>query len=197
MDAFWDNFSTFLVQLQVHFNTNDVHLADRLATRGDDYIHIASVMRIRIHQSAYSTSDNSRFLLQNMASDLNIVLNEVQSLVQHFESISVENSHIEDMPMHVALDTITTGNPGRPAFVIPSSQIEDMLQIGLNFEQISTILGISTWTLRRHRQRLGMPVGMSTYSDISDDELDAMISSILNVKNNGSIDKMLIACTFY
>ena len=74
MDAFWDNFSTFLVQLQGHFNTNDVHLADRLATRGDDYIHIASVMRIRIHQSAYSTSDNSRILLQNMASDLNIVL---------------------------------------------------------------------------------------------------------------------------
>ena len=85
-----------------------------------------------------------------MASDLNIILNEVQSLVQHFESISVENSHIEDMPMHVALDTITTGNPGRPAFVIPSSQIEDMLQIGLNFEQISTILGISTRTRHHH-----------------------------------------------
>ena len=123
VDAFWDDFTTFLVQLQRHFNTNDVQLADRLATRGDDYIHVVSVMRSRIHQSAYSTSGNSRNILENMATDLNIVLNEVQSLVQHFESISVENSHIEDMPMHVALDITTTGNPGRPAFVIPSFQI--------------------------------------------------------------------------
>ena len=72
------------------------------------------------------------------------------------------------------------------------SKLEDMLQIGLNFEQISTILGISTRTLRRHRQRLGMPVGMSTYLDISDEELDAMISSILNVTNNGRIDTSVI-----
>ena len=112
--------------------------------------------------------------------------------MDHYESICTDNSHTEDVRMHVSLDTTTTENPGRPAFVISSSQIEDMLQIGLNFEQISTILGISTRTLRRHRHRLDMHIGRCVYTDISDEELDSVISSILNVsKSNESLDNVI------
>ena len=83
-------------------------------------------------------------------------------------------------PAHVLCDTTPSGTPGRPSYVIPFVQIEAMRALGLNYEQMSRILGISSRTLRRHRQLLGMPVG-ENYTDMSDEALDALISSILNV----------------
>lgn len=91
MDAFWDDFSSFFVQLQRHLLTNDAVLADHLATRAYDYVHVASVMRSRLHRAAIeagingSTAQNEG-LLHEIVEDLSVVINEVEDLVHHLES---------------------------------------------------------------------------------------------------------------
>ena len=88
MDSFWDDCTAFFEQLQPHFNTNDVLLADRLATRGHDYVHIISVIRSRV-ATATSEHDDTQQLIQKMVSDLSTVGQELEDMVEHFESISI------------------------------------------------------------------------------------------------------------
>lgn len=146
MDAFWDEYSAFFMQLQRHFNTNDVLLADRLATRGYDYLHVASVIRCRVYQSVTVTAANddigSQTMFQQVLADLDIVVNETSFLVQHFESIGTGARNGSDIgePLHVSQEIIRTGSPGRPSYVISSAQIEAMTALGLNYEQMSRIL---------------------------------------------------------
>lgn len=191
MDAFWDDFSSFFVQLQRHLLTNDAVLADHLATRAYDYVHVASVMRSRLHRAAIeagingSTAQNEG-LLHEIVEDLSVVINEVEDLVHHLESAAPDQIQGGESAC-LSLDTTITGNPGRPSYIISPSQIEDMAALGLNFEQMSRILGISCRTLRRHRQSLDMPIGGSRYSDISDEDLDMLVTSILNVYSNACI----------
>ena len=180
MASFWDDCTAFFEQLQRHFNTNDVLLADRLATRGHDYVHVISVIRSRV-ATATSEHDDTQQLIQQMVSDLSAVGQELEDMVEHFEAISIGPDNMQNAGARVILETTRTGTPGRPPYVIPRAQIEAMVDLGLNYEQMAQILGVSSRTLRRHRQQLDMPVG-TNYADISDAALDAQIRSILNVR---------------
>ena len=181
MDTFWDDCSAFLAQTQRHFNTNDVLLADRLATRGNDYLHAVSVIRSRVC-GLHAATVADQHLFQQLARDFITVVRELENSIRHFEAISINSDASEqNFPHAQVLETRQTGTPGRPAYVISSQQIEAMSDIGLNYEQMSRILGVSSRTLRRHRQQLGMPVGITCYTNMSDEALDALIGSILNV----------------
>ena len=48
------------------------------------------------------------------------------------------------------------------------------------YEKMARLLHISTRTLQRRRQEYGLPIGRN-YTDITDDELDATIRSVLQV----------------
>lgn len=137
-------------------------------------------MRSRIHQAITLQGTNSPHapIFQELAQDLDVAISGLENLVDHFEMIGCDDYVHEGEPLCVSLDTITIGNPGRSPYVIEYSQIEAMSALGFNFEQISRILGISSRTLRRHRQQLGMPVGVSVYTDMSDKDLDMLIASI-------------------
>lgn len=183
MESFWDDCSAFLAQTQRHFNTNDVFLADRLATRGHDYLHALSVIRSRVCGLHADTASDQN-LIQQMTRDFSTVVQELDDSIQHFEAISASSHGAEQnfLRTHV-VETNRTGTPGRPAYVIPLAQIEAMSDIGLNYEQMSRILGVSSRTLRRHRQQHGMPVGTTNYTDMSNEALDALITSILKVSS--------------
>ena len=75
---------------------------------------------------------------------------------------------------------VYTGGRGRPAYYIPQSQIEAMMELRFTYEKMAALLHISTRTLQRHRQEYGLPIGRN-YTNITDDELDATIRSILQV----------------
>ena len=69
---------------------------------------------------------------------------------------------------------------GRPPYDIRKEDLESLLELGFNFVQISAILGVSERTIRRRRMLFGLPVG-SNFSPISDDDLDLVIGSILQL----------------
>ena len=66
---------------------------------------------------------------------------------------------------------------GRPRLDIPKEQLEYLLAIGFSGPQISNAIGASLSTIRRRMTQYGLTVG-SLYSDVSDQELDSIVSRI-------------------
>ena len=67
------------------------------------------------------------------------------------------------------------GNVGRPPFIIPYHQLEHLVQSGFSVPQIATLLGVSVSTIRRRMLLHNLSI-RDTYSDMSDDELDAVVA---------------------
>ena len=76
---------------------------------------------------------------------------------------------------------ILHGLVGRPSFTISVEQIQALREgVFFRWTDIARILGVSTRTLSRRRQALGLSVGHgSNFSQISDAALDNLVRQIL------------------
>ena len=66
------------------------------------------------------------------------------------------------------------GRVGRPAFLIPQEQLQCLR---FSVPQIAQLLGVSVRTVRRRMSVAGLSI-RSTYSQLSDDQLDDLVGSI-------------------
>jgi len=79
-----------------------------------------------------------------------------------------------------------TGHPGRPRYSIAAEQISHCVSIGMTWQRIASCFGISRRTLYRHRQILG--VGPLRYAALSNEDLDSIVTTILqNTPNAGEV----------
>ena len=93
---------------------------------------------------------------------------------------------VNDMLSHQEFDNNTsyrtekifTGMHGRPKFNIQREHLEFLVEQGFNSPAIAGILGVSLRTIERRQQEFGIRQ-MSTYSTISEQDLDNMIENIL------------------
>ena len=69
-------------------------------------------------------------------------------------------------------------NRGRPRFDIPKENLEYLLESGFKATDIATILGVSSKTVARRLEQYGIPV-RTTYSQLSDQDLDLVIQDII------------------
>ena len=69
---------------------------------------------------------------------------------------------------------VYTGGRGRPAYYIPQSQIEAMMELRFTHEKMAALSHISTRTLQRRRLEYGLLIGCN-YTNTTDDELGATI----------------------
>lgn len=77
-----------------------------------------------------------------------------------------------------AANVVAGGNMvGRPRLDVPKDQLEYLLSMGFSGPQISTAIGVSLSTIRRRMTQYGLTVG-SLYSNITDQELDQVVSQI-------------------
>ena len=69
-----------------------------------------------------------------------------------------------------------TGNwaVGRPKYEIPKDNLEELRGIGFSWSQIARMFGVSRWTLYRRIGEYDMQQ-MQPFTDISDDEVDAIV----------------------
>ena len=74
--------------------------------------------------------------------------------------------------------------PGRRTVVITRQQIEALREIHFSWSSIARLLGVSERTLERRRREFQMPIGKACYSDISDEELDRIVSQIIGLTPN-------------
>ena len=97
-----------------------------------------------------------------------------------------EAQQFQNQYEHATPDTIrrNNGNAGRPVLVVTSEQIESLQKLGFSWAKIASILR-STLLIRRNQYNI------NTYHDLSDADLDAIISEILS-KAPHSGERMVI-----
>ena len=81
---------------------------------------------------------------------------------------------------------IFSGVRGRPAYYIPQSQIEAVMELQFTYELMARLLLIPTRTLQRCRQDYGLPFGRN-YTDIIDYELDDTITSSVSFRGGEAL----------
>ena len=119
--------------------------------------------------------------------DIERLLNALRRTLERLESLYCNNNEENDY------EDITTGSSagisspaysglvGRPSFTISVEQIQSLREgVFFRWTDIARILGVSTRTLSRRRQELGLSVGHgSNFSEISDAALDNLVRQIL------------------
>ena len=85
------------------------------------------------------------------------------------------------MSLTIACPVVGDGRPGRPSVVISEQQITTLLDLGFNYTSMAAMFGLSERTLFRRRTELGLQTGRH-YSDISDDDLDTVVRSLVQVR---------------
>ena len=68
--------------------------------------------------------------------------------------------------------------PGRPKCVVNAGQIEFLRELGFKWTQIAALLGITTRTLYNIRLELGLVDRSDNFTDITDQDLDTLVSEI-------------------
>lgn len=71
--------------------------------------------------------------------------------------------------------TVLSGAVGRPSFHISPTQLEFLINNRFSVPQIAQIIGVSISTIRRRMLTFNMSI-RATYSTITDEELDSMVS---------------------
>ena len=73
---------------------------------------------------------------------------------------------------------IFTGQPGRPKLNVPQEQLQFLIERRFNTTQIASILGVSPRTIERRLREHNLNISTS-YSNLSDQDLDTIIKSVL------------------
>jgi len=74
--------------------------------------------------------------------------------------------------------SIFTGQRGRPKLDVPQEQLQFLVERRFNIPQIASLLGVSERTVERRLREFNLNISTS-YSNLSDQELDAVINSIV------------------
>ena len=174
-----ESITAFIEQLHRHEYTDDLLLADRLCGRCDDYLLLLQALQRRGEEELAANEDNS---LHQLVADIQAVAAYIASRAEHFRDwvLHLVDEHSGPGDASNPPIRIYTGGRGRPAYYVPQSQIEAMMELRFTYEKMARLLHISTRTLQRRRQEFGLPIGRN-YTDITDDELDATIRSVLQV----------------
>lgn len=113
------------------------------------------------------------------------IINTLQLLFTCFQNLLSEYAtrlHSSNSTNSFVPPTTSTGHRGRPRYNIVARQISHCVSIGMTWQRISSCFGISRRTLYRHRQSLG--IDSPEYAFLSNQELDRIITNILQTTPN-------------
>ena len=132
LDSFWPTVMSICAQLERHYNTDDLSLAEQLILRAEE---CTSVLRA-IHGRVCEVVPGSAIL-----HDVLFVIGELQNYCQHYTEWTLrdERDHPRlpiqpDCPVQHSVCS-----PGRPSYVVQRADLEALLEAGFNFRQMATI----------------------------------------------------------
>ena len=162
---------------EVQLHSASCNTSEFLFRRLDEYERTLSTLISRYSESYGHIPSEQDFL-----ANLSHLLNRTSTLRAYFErNCFLLNNEDENLPNEgrSALSE-SNGLPGRPRLSIIRDQLEALHgDCRFQWSEICRLLGVSDRTLRRRRHEFGMQVEGRVYSNISDDELDAIVRSIL------------------
>jgi len=123
----------------------------------------------------------------------NGILSELEMLINYLQNkVNQNDGEIDRLPDTSSFQALKSesGEPGRPSFIVVQEQVEGLRAIGMTWETIARMFGMSSRTLRTKRQEFKDFVDFE-YCDISNYELDEIVSNILQGSPNSG-ERMLI-----
>ena len=178
LSGFFTSLSSHWEALQRHYFTDDLGLAERLVERSEECAEVLRAIHGRVHERVNTPPVPG--ILVSVLDDVCTVLTALSEFMGHYEEIVERELTCIPPITSSGCPVQQSGSVGRPRYRIDEQQIEAMIELGCSYEQMAAILGISSRTLRRRRSEYGFCTGRN-YSDISDDELDHLLSSVLRV----------------
>lgn len=178
-EEFFASILSIFSQCTECLDVRDGDQAELLSRRLEQYEETLRVMYQRITESRPDQGA--------LRCDIEQLLNALRRILERLESLYCDNNEENDY------EDITTGSSagisspaysglvGRPSFTIAVEQIQALREgVFFRWTDIARILGVSTRTLSRRRQELGLSVGHgSNFSEISDAALDNLVRQIL------------------
>eukprot|EP00794_Sanderia_malayensis_P013267 gene13267-14634_t len=169
LEEFLTEVGSFLENLQRNYYICDINGMEYDIRKLDQYIEIFAALL-----SVLLTVQEAPLLLTQIVSGL------ANSLRKRKYDISKKLSdHLKDKEQVYVCETEDTG--GRPRFVVTREQIVVLRDTGMTWSDISKCLCISPKTLYRRRQEYDIP---NNFSNISDSELDNLLSDVLALTPN-------------
>ena len=81
-------------------------------------------------------------------------------------------------PRNIGVTQVRTGRRGRPRYVIDLDNAVQLHNNGSSWESVADALGVSERLLFYRLEKAGIQTARPSYTDISDDDLDELISAI-------------------
>jgi len=151
-EAFFNHLQSFLRQVRLE-NTSQDHLEyclERLEIIISSTVRIRNVLRSSRSSGADESSTFTRYaaLIDDLLVHLNHVFAEIDRCLDNYLSQSSITAY--------QVDTIQTGQRGRPRFNVTANQLAYLTSLSFTWTQIAKMLGISRMTLYRRRAEFGM-----------------------------------------
>ena len=171
LDSFWLRVISIFSQLERHYNTDDLCLAEQLVLRGEECTSVLRAIYGRICEVLPGSG---------ILHDILFVIGELQNYCMHYsEWIFRDERDHPRLPIQPECPVQHSCSPGRPSYVLQRADLEALIDFGFS---LATILGVSERTIRRRRELFGLPVG-DNFSHISDHDLDSIVAGILQVSS--------------
>ena len=157
---------------EMHRNifVSEPEIAERLRNRGEQFISNLIIACRHLEQNR----DISDVVYNTVA--------EFQRLISRFEE---RFQTFEENEVHYTCpnEGVQQGR-GRPRLLIPKEQLEGLRLLGFSWISISKMLGVSEKTVRRRRDAYGIPSTREQFMEITDDQVDDLVKSALEVSPN-------------
>ena len=102
----------------------------------------------------------------------------IHSLMVHYPAVTSQCS----------AQVVIASGVGRPAFEIPRGQLQFLIESRFSVPQIAQLLGVSISTVHRRMSSYNLSI-CSTYSPMTDDQLDELVAAVQQQFPTGEIDK--------
>ena len=176
--SFFDAVRQLLSEVEVCLEAGDSVTLDRfqvIERRLDETCESLSI----IVDSSRESDDPGIVAFNN---DLRTVTSNLRMLRSHFEAAAEEQEErcTQERPMCNVERHSASGSRGRPKYIISRQQIAYLRELHFPWTKIASVLGVSTKTLLRRRQELGM-TDEPNWSVISDQDLRGIVREVQGI----------------
>ena len=171
IEEFFESLYQCIIGAQQHLNSRDRNDNDYWLRRVLNYESIVNSLLTRMRASSGESSlvENMVLLVQYISS----VRGQLIALSPQTHANS--NSQQETLRPNI----LHAQNPGRPMFSVNMDDVSRLRSLGFSWNDLSSLFGISSRTLRRRRLESGISV--MSYDNITNVELDNIVRDVLEI----------------
>ena len=167
VEEFFKSLYQCIIGAQQHLNDAERNGSDYWLRRILSYEAVVSALLSRIRASHGES---------NLVEDLVLLVQYISSVRSQLARILPETQEDDLNPQEevLRLNTVQVQSPGRPTLAVNMDDVSRLRSMGFSWNDISSLFGISSRTLRGRRLQSG--VAVMSYDNITNTDLDGIFS---------------------